>query len=572
MRSYTVTVHAAAAERARYLALPQTGYDSGRCAWRGLFFERSMKRPMPRPLGALCVLAVCALLAACGGGGGGGCFFTYPDGPPDLRNGPDPLLGQQWHLQNTGQNGGTVGEDVRALLAWLLQPSKGESVRVAIVDDAIETVHEDLAPNLAAWFDYRPGAAAGSAPLPCEETDDHGTKVAGIVLARDGNAAGGAGVAPRARLGAYNPLSTNTNADIANALGQDSAVTGVYNNSWGSPDDGLLHAAEASYVNAIRAGIEEGRDGKGSVYVFPAGNGGCFMVGSQGCAYDDNANFDGYVNQFGVNAICAVDDLGKAPFYAEPGANVLVCGPSGNSGRPAITTTAPGNGYADVSGTSASTPMVSGVVALMLQERPDLTWRDVRLILAHSARQNDSADAGWVTSAALPGLPFNPKYGFGVADAEQAVLLARNWDSVGGSASLQRCDVTRGPGAPFPLAVPDGDAAGRIDQVEVDASRCAINQIEFVEVRFSATHDFSGDLRIELTSPSGLVSVLASERLCDADGDGLADDCGAYNGWTFGSVRHLDEPSQGTWALRVADRIGGDAGQWNSWSLTLWGR
>jgi kexin len=122
------------------------------------------------------------------------------------------------------------------------------------------------------------------------------------------------------------------------------------------------------------------------------------------------------------------------------------------------------------------------------------------------------------------------------------------------------------------LAVPDGDAAGRIDQVEVDASRCAINQIEFVEVRFSATHDFSGDLRIELTSPSGLVSVLASERLCDADGDGLADDCGAYNGWTFGSVRHLDEPSQGTWALRVADRIGGDAGQWNSWSLTLWGR
>ncbi|MCL4185271.1 MAG: S8 family serine peptidase [Burkholderiaceae bacterium] len=513
------------------------------------------------------MLPVCVLLAACGGGGGSsgsnGCFFTYPGGPPAQQSGPDPLLAQQWHLQNTGQNGGTVGEDVRAVLAWILQPAKGGSVRVAIVDDAIETVHEDLAPNLAAWLDYRPGAGAGSAPLPCEQDDDHGTKVAGIVLARDDNAAGGAGVAPRAQLGAYNPLSTNTNADIADALARDSAITGVYNNSWGSPDNGLLHAADASFVAAVRRGIDQGRGGRGSVYVFPAGNGGCYMVGPGGCAFDDNANFDGYVNQFGVIAACAVDDQGKAPVYAEPGANVLVCGPSGNQGRPAITTTAPANGYADVSGTSASTPMVSGVVALMLQERPDLTWRDVRLILARSARRNDPGDAGWVTS---PGLPFNPKYGFGVADAEQAVLRARSWSSVGGSATLQRCDFTRATGLP----IVDDNAAGRVDQI--DASGCAINQIEFVEVSFSATHAFSGDLRIELTSPSGLVSVLATQRLCDANGDGIADDCGVYNGWVFGSVRHLDEPARGTWQLKVADLIAGDAGRWDSWSLTLWGR
>jgi subtilisin-like proprotein convertase family protein len=536
-------------------------------SWRGLFLNASMKRPVPRPLRVLHVLPVCALLAACSGGGGSsgpnGCFFTYPGGSPAQQSGPDPLLAEQWHLQNTGQNGGIAGEDVRALPAWTLQPAKGGSVRVAIVDDAIETVHEDLAPNLAAWFDYRPGAAAGGTPLPCEQDDDHGTKVAGIVLARDDNGVGGAGVAPRAQLGAYNPLSTNTNADIANALGRDGTITGVYSNSWGSPDDGLLHAADASFLTAIRTGIEQGRGGKGSIYVFPAGNGGCYMADAGGCVFDDNANFDGYVNQLGVITACAVDDRGKAPVYAEPGANVLVCGPSGNSGRPAITTTAPANGYAQVSGTSASAPMVSGVVALMLQERPDLTWRDVRLILARSARRNDPGDTGWIASH---GLNFNPKYGFGVVDAEQAVLRARAWTSVGGSTTLRRCDFTRSPG----VSIPDNNAAGRVDQV--DAGSCAIDQIEFVEVRFSATHAFSGDLRIELTSPSGLVSVLATQRLCDANGDGIADDCGVYNGWVFGSVRHLEESARGAWQLRVADLILGDTGQWNSWGLTLWGR
>ncbi|RPH67258.1 MAG: serine protease [Burkholderiales bacterium] len=537
----------------------------------------TMKPLLPRPVRALCVIAICTLAAACGGGGGstpvGSCFYTYPPGLPPLLTGADPLLAEQWHLDNTGQTGGLPGEDLRAFGAWILQPARGQDVRIAIVDDAIETVHEDLAPNVADWFDYRAGAAAGSAPLPCEQDDDHGTKVAGIVLARDANAVGGAGVAPRARLGAYNPLSTNTNADIADALTRDSAITGAYNNSWGSPDNGLLQAADASFVTTIRNGIANGRSGRGSVYVFPAGNGGCFMVDpvSRSCVYDENSNFDGYVNQLGVIPVCAVDDRGLAPRYAEPGANILVCGPSGSEGRAPIATTAPLSSYGEISGTSASTPMVTGVVALMLRENPQLTWRDVRLILAYSARKNDAADAGWTSNF---GLNHSPKYGFGVADAEQAVLLARSWPSVGGSATLESCSYQRGPGAPFPLAVTDNDSNGRLD--EVDASACPINRIEFIEVDFTAVHPFSGDLRVELTSPSGLVSLLANERLCDADADGSADDCGTYSGWTFGSTRHLDEsprgPGSGNWRLTVSDRIAGDEGQWISWNLRLWGR
>ena len=59
--------------------------------------------------------------------------------------GTDPLRGEQWHLQNTGQNGGLSGEDLRALPAWRV--TRGAGVRVAVVDDAVEVVHDqrDLA-------------------------------------------------------------------------------------------------------------------------------------------------------------------------------------------------------------------------------------------------------------------------------------------------------------------------------------------------------------------------------------------------------------------------------------------
>lgn len=541
----------------------------------------------PRPLRVLFALSTSALLAACGGGGGGGpvdggngpCCYDYSTFvvPPPLT-GPDPLLPEQWHLQNTGQTGGSPGEDLHVAGpsgAWALG-AKGEGVRVAIVDDAVEVVHPDLAPNFhasqpASYYNYR---FPGQLPLPYYFDEDHGTSVAGLAVARDDNAIFGAGVAPRASLGAYNALATSFNADIADALGRDRAVTGVYNNSWGSPDNGVLNAAESSFVTAIETGITSGRNGKGSIYVFPAGNGGCYLQGADGaCALAENSNFDGYVNKRGVIAVCAVDDKGRAPYYAEPGANILVCGRSGTA-RIGITTIMPqGAERSSFNGSSASTPMVSGIVALVLEERPDLTWRDVRLILAKSARQNDPADPGWTSGF---GLHFNPKYGFGAADAAAAVTLARTWTSIdGGSPVMKSCSDDR-PFVPV-RAIPDSAATPLTDVI--DMGSCDIARIEFVEVRFRATHPYAGDLRIELTSPSGQVSLLANERVCNLDNDTTADSCGNYDdpslpssGWQFGSVRHLEEPATGAWTLRVTDAQAGDAGTWSSWGLTLWGR
>lgn len=525
-----------------------------------------------------CLLAVTSLIAACGGGSsstndtvntGSGlneknCSIQYTEAVPAGASGVDPLLGRQWHLNNTGQTGGTSGADNGVFGAW--NTTEGDSVRVAVVDDAIEVTHEDLVANVVPGksFNYRPDRRGSSFPLPCNSSDGHGTAVAGLISARNDNNIGVAGVAPRSELVGLNALATSLDSDIADALNKDLSETSIYSNSWGSPDNGRLNPAEASFIQAIDTGIRTGRGGKGSIFVFPAGNGGCYARNSSNECFSDNSNLDGYVNKLGLITACAVDHNGKLPFYGEIGSNILVCGATSNSAV-GITTTDIQNTYRDnFSGTSASSPIVAGITALMLAANPQLTWRDVQQVLARTARKNDPTDTGWTTNF---GLNFNPRYGFGTADAQAAVALAGTWTSIGGSDSLQQC----GPfSSELNLALQDPSPAIATATDAIDVAGCGISRIEFVEVRFTATHEYGGDLRIGLSSPAGLLSPLASERSCVPNGS--QDSCGAYTDWPFGLVRHMDEPSNGRWTISVADATAEDTGTFDRWSLTFYGR
>jgi kexin len=479
-----------------------------------------------------------------------------------LLSGADPLLAQQWHLSNTGQSGGTAGEDLRVVPAWAT--TRGSGVRVAIIDDAIEVTHPDLRPNHVdgASLSYRPGNRGSVWPVPCTSDESHGTAVAGLLAARDGNAAGVSGVAPRVSFVAYDALSSNLDSDVAEALTRASDVTALYHNSWGSPDDGALHPPGAAYLAAIESGLTTGRGGRGAVYVFSAGNGGCYRTRGGNCL-DDDANYDGVVNVRGVVAVCAVDHTGRRAAYSEPGANLMVCAPSSGS-SPNVTTTGVNATYRnDFSGTSASAPMVSGVVALMLANNPNLTWRDVQWVLANTARRNDPTDPGW--ESAFGGRLFNHKYGFGTVDAQAAVAASAAWPSVGGSAAQLRC----GPYSSSPnRALLDPLSPSGTPQPVADAivvAGCPIAQIEWVEVRLTAPHSYSGDLRVRLTSPNAQVSRLADPRACNGG-------CGSYADWRFGSMRHLGEPAAGTWTLEVADLVAVDTGTFQSWSITFHGR
>jgi proprotein convertase subtilisin/kexin type 2 len=485
------------------------------------------------------------------------CAIRYSANAAAEQSGPDPLLNKQWHLKNTGQTNGKVGEDLNVETAWTF--SQGEGVRIALVDDALEVVHSDLKANVIPGqsYNYRPAIKGSSFPLPCNYDDSHGTSVAGIIASRGSNAIGTVGIAPKARLVGYNALSLDLTADIADALNRDMAINAIYNNSWGSPDDGVLNASEGEFGTAIKKGLELGRQGKGSIFVFPAGNGGCYQVSGSGACQKDNSNMDGYLTHLGVITVGAVDQYGRLPWYGERGSNILVSAPGGD-GSAGITTTAISNAYrSDFAGTSASAPMASGVIALMLGVNPKLTWRDVPIILARSARKNDTTDPEWLGR-------YNHKYGFGVIDATAAVRMASVWTSVGDTQSLKRCDISSAEVA----AIAD---AGEALKSILKLNSCAITNIEYVNVSVQIDHEYSGDLQIDLTAPSGSMSNLATPRFCEST-DRSKNHCGSLSAWTFGSVRHLDERAGGDWRLSVQDRVSGKTGQLQGWTLTVYGR
>ena len=500
--------------------------------------------------------------------------FQVPSAAPGT--GTDPLLVQQWHLNNTGQSGGTSGEDLRATLAW--PTSRGAGVRIAVTDDGIDITHPDLAPNVIANESYNYLLANSVWPLPCTNQDTHGTSVAGIAVARDGNGVGGAGVAPQASMVAYNALSANDDASLADAMtrGKNNQI---WHNSWGSPDEGRPEPAPRIWEQAIDEGLRSARSGRGAIFVFPGGNGGRIDVRSASgfiaATIADDSNLDGYANKRGVIAVCSVDDRGIAPTYAEKGANLVVCAPGQGRNEGIVTTAILGNYRTDFSGTSASAPMIAGTAALMLAANPNLTWRDVQRILATTARQNHPADPGWITAG---GIRFNHRYGFGVADADAAVRAARTWVSVGGSAEQKVCGpFIRSPGVQIPDS-PSFGAPGSSVTDFMSTPNCGITNLEFVEVHFTSNHPYAGDLRIRLISPNNLVSELANERACGSNVPNASNPCRVgYNDWRFGSVRHLGEPltanqALGPWTLEVSDRGPQDVGALSSWSLTLYGK
>lgn len=469
----------------------------------------------------------------------------------------DPFFAQQWHLLNTGQNGGTPGEDLSVQATWA--EGVGEGVRVAVVDDGVDLGHEDLRANanVAASHDYLGNATVDLA--------QHGTAVAGLIGARDNNGVGGRGVAPRSSLVSYNFLQDSSSANELDAMVRGLDTNLVSSNSWGDADDGTgqLTFAEALWLMGVRRGVAEGRGGRGLVYVFPSGNGANLR-------HRDDSNFDGQANSRFVIAVGGVSDDGRRAAYSEAGANVLVSAPSGSRGNHTLFTTditgAPGyssgrtpgepsnpNYTSTFDGTSAAVPLVSGTVALVLEANPALTWRDVRRVLALSARRNDPSHPDWTMNGA--GRPVNHDYGFGVVDVTAAVRLARSYQA--GAPEV----TWRSPSTPVGLAIPDGAMTGVQTSLTVTGS--GVRQVDTVEVTVTITHPNSGELDLRLRHGNS-VSRLHPVHTCAP--------CTAIDAFTFTSVRHLDEPGDGSWTLEARDAASPNVGRVVSWTLALFGR
>ena len=462
----------------------------------------------------------------------------------------DPLYGCQWHLNNNDQFRNSAGFDIGVEDVW--PTYTGDGITVAVVDDGMHYTHEDLKDNVDTTLNHN---------YNTNDTDIydyfewHGTAVAGLIAAKD-NDKGVRGVAPEATIYGYNYLEAVSDANRADAMTRNSATTAVSNNSWGPRDYGEPNPIASTWEMAVTDGVTNGYDGKGVVYVWSAGN---------GAEDDDDSNLDEIANYYAIVPVCAVGHDDKRADYSEPPANLWVCGPSssGRVGQPRITTTDNGNRYwGRMGGTSASAPIVSGVVALVREANDALTWRDVKLILAASARKNDAGNTSWEQGALKYGSTtdrynFNHEYGFGMVDAKAATDLAVGWTNV---SPLRE---TTSESGTINLSIPDAPSSGMPTAVTANLTVGSfLDFVEFVEVNTHFNHSSFRDLRVELESPSGAVSTLVPSAPLDAS---------LTSEFRFGSARFLGGDAAGEWTLRIRDEERGTTGRLRSWGLTIYG-
>ena len=482
--------------------------------------------------------------------------LTDPDSNARLFR--DSYYSCQWHLKNREPL--QAGEDVNIEAAWAIlidgKAVDGEGVNVAVVDNGMDHRHEDLSPNVdrSRNYDY-----SGEGDIHDPEYH-HGTIVSGIIAARD-NAMGVRGVAPRATIYGHNFLAAQSDFSQADSMTRNRDTTAVSNNSWGPFEGPGLGPADTFWEAAVERGIREGDQGRGTFFVFAAGNGG---------GDGDHANLDEFANFYAVTAACSVNDRGKKSNFSEFGPSLWVCAPGGDTrdGYRGLVSVDNSNRYRDrFHGTSGSAPIVSGVAALLRQANPDLTWRDIKLVLAASARKNDPDNDGWEDGAVRYGSTseryhYNHAYGFGVVDAKAAVDLvvnppgpAQNWEVV---PPLRSQTVKSYEGLSARILL--NGVATQTLPLATD-----ISFVEYVEVKAHFHHTSFRDLEIELVSPAGetskLLSHYESEKAIPLTGE-----------IRLGSAKHLGENPNGPWTLRVRDRVNNEkSGSLERWGITVYG-
>ncbi|MBA7602614.1 hypothetical protein ES703_09710 [subsurface metagenome] len=329
----------------------------------------------------------------------------------------DTYFPNQWHLNNTGQSGGTPDADIDATLAWEVSTGDPDIV-VAVVDSGVDTGHPDLINNIVPGYDFYED---DNSPEPYGD-DAHGTACAGLIAAQGNNGLGVTGVVwdckiMPIRIVDWGQAGLITEADIANAF-RWAAGNGadVLSNSWGSS---WPMPVVRSAIVAVTAPGGTGRDGKGCVVLAASGNwpsGGPVWYPAK---YPE------------VIAVGATNHNDIVWYYSGCGPELDIVAPSGGAYDWGAefnlwTTDIAGSAgwdryncnplildYTDqMGGTSGACPVAAGTSALILSVDPNLTNIRVQSILQISA-----IDLG------EPGR--DDYYGYGRVNARSALALAQ---------------------------------------------------------------------------------------------------------------------------------------------------
>lgn len=471
----------------------------------------------------------------------GKVVYAHPDFVPTkkkLQNpSADPLLRKQWHLDNSGGEGGKAMADVRALEAWKIHMGRSD-ILIAIVDDCVEKSHPDLKPNFkkGRYYNGLTGEITDD-PSPRDTEQQHGTSCAGVAVA-DANEVGGRGLAPNCGLIGVNfwDASVAQTADAFYFCNNNGASVISCSWSWGPAFDAVSVAIKDLYA--------VGRGGKGSIIVFAAGN--------EASAISSKQQFGTLEEVICVGATNWRDD--HSP-YSNFGPELSVVAPSNDRWwiRPeslGILTTDntensphPQGGFSGYTngdftaykgeqafgGTSSATPLVAGLCGLILSVNDNLTAKEVREIVETTADKI----LGELRPAHYDASGHDPYYGFGRINAYRALVEATG----GTPGPIEVLSVIVTSSAQHQLGQP-----GEKDLYQFNALQNA---------KYTIETDGPTDVFASLFGPNSQTTLIAQNDDGGVDSNSrIIADLGA--GTYFVEVRHYNKMGTGGYGIRVS--------------------
>jgi subtilisin family serine protease len=457
----------------------------------------------------------------------------------------------QWHLKQTTVNGQVINAHANVEAAWSL--SEGAGTIVAVIDNGVDLDHEEFRSSgkIVAPRDVTRG---GNDPRP-GSGDNHGTACAGVACA-DGRF-GASGVAPRARLMPVrlaSGLGSQAEADAfiwAAQHGADviSCSWGPADGDWWDPSD-PVHQQVVPLPDSTRLAIDwtisNGRNGKGCVITWAAGNG------------NESVDNDGYASYEKVTAVAACNDLSRRSAYSDVGRALWCAFPSndGNPTRtPGIWTTdrtgpvgynsgqtargdAAGNYTNSFGGTSSACPGAAGVAALVLARNPSLRWDQVKEVLKGCCDRIDTAHGHYDANG------HSEWYGYGRLNALKAVQAAL---------------------PPQPGRTVEARAVQDVPIRDLRTSKLSVavaetSPLQALRVTVDIEHTYIGDLVVTIQPPAatGVKPVVLHNRT----GGGTDNIKQTYDAVSTPGLLGLNGKNPaGTWTLVVQDKERYDTGK-----------
>ncbi|XP_060580578.1 neuroendocrine convertase 2-like, partial [Ruditapes philippinarum] len=462
-------------------------------------------------------------------------------------------------IENKKQCWPYYGMDIQE--AWSLGYT-GLGVNVAIVDIGVDVDHPDLKRNIDLNLSYSFVDKNYSFVSPdrfrdymeTEEVTSHGTMAAGLIGAEFGNLICSAGVAFNGKLAALKVFQINKHyislaikegfpfsiVNVPSALEYKRQDIDIYSCSFNLHNK--YKSATPEMKTALQEGVLKGRGGKGSIFVFSAGN-------KKGPVYD--CNMEALANSIYTITISSVGKDGSIPSYAIPCATTLAStyGEFNTLRGPKTLETTSHDGMCDYfKGTSASTTLASGIIALTLQANPKLTWRDVQHIIVLSSSHERLEHTGRVGRLMknAAGLQYTSFFGFGLMNATAMALLAEKWSTVPPQIQTTVYETKR------ENRLLHQDAIAVTVQVgPCEKSEQSVTFLEHVQVELKYDKQFEALLDILLCSPSNSCSLLLNRKAYDGKHDYKTNSYHGKRYWNYTSVHFWGENPTGHWVLIV---------------------